>query len=70
MNIGEFKDGKPQQVLPPSLAEHESELAAFQKSCHDLMLKILTLFGIGLEVPTPVSCAISNMTVLQHPIDF
>lgn len=54
LNIGEFKDGKPQQVLPRSLVEAESELAAFHKSCHDLMLKILTLFGVGLEVCSPL----------------
>src|SRR6187402_2769892 len=50
MNFGEFINGKAQQPLPSSLGPHESELAQFQSYCHDMMLKILTLFAIGLEV--------------------
>jgi isopenicillin N synthase-like dioxygenase len=50
MNFGEFKDGKAQQPLPPSLQEKEPELNQFHDYCHDLMLKILRLFAIGLKV--------------------
>jgi isopenicillin N synthase-like dioxygenase len=50
MNFGEFIDGKAQQPLPPSLVNHEEDLAKFHKYCHDMMLKILKLFSIGLEV--------------------
>jgi isopenicillin N synthase-like dioxygenase len=50
MNLGGFLDGKAQQPLPPVLIDHEPELYAFQKYCHNLMNKILDLFAIGLEV--------------------
>lgn len=50
MNFGEFIDGKAQQPLPPSLIDHEEDLAKFHKYCHDMMLKILKLFSIGLKV--------------------
>jgi hypothetical protein len=53
MNLGEFIDGKAQQPLPPSLLGQEGELNKFHNYCHDLMLKILTLFAIGLEVSLP-----------------
>ena len=52
-NIGPFEDGKPQQVLPSALADHASEIEGFQKYCNDLVLKLLTLFGIGLEASPP-----------------
>jgi hypothetical protein len=54
MNFGEFKDGKAQQPLTPSLIDHEKDLANFHKYCHDMMLKILTLFSIGLKVFIPL----------------
>jgi isopenicillin N synthase-like dioxygenase len=50
MNLGEFVAGKAQQPLPRSFQDHEAELDKFQKYCHNLMLKILDLFAIGLEV--------------------
>jgi isopenicillin N synthase-like dioxygenase len=50
MNIGPFVNGKAQQPLPPAFAAHEPELDQFQKYCHGMMLKILTLFAIGLKV--------------------
>jgi hypothetical protein len=49
-NIGEFLHGKAQQPLPPSLQPHEADLASFEQYCRTLCLKLLTLFGIGLEV--------------------
>lgn len=50
MNFGEFMDGKPQQPLPEVLSSREVDLNAFQTYCNNLMLKILTLFAIGLNV--------------------
>ncbi|KAF4626127.1 hypothetical protein G7Y89_g12038 [Cudoniella acicularis] len=50
MNFGEFVDGKAQQPLSPALVDHEAELDQFHKYCHDMMLKILTLFAIGLKI--------------------
>lgn len=50
INFGEFSDGKAQQPLPPTLIDHESEISAFQDYCHNLCLKILDLFAIGLDV--------------------
>ena len=49
-NIAQFQNGKSQQVLPSILAEHENDIASFQKYCNDMVLKLLTLFSIGLEV--------------------
>ncbi|KAH8801550.1 oxidoreductase-like protein [Xylogone sp. PMI_703] len=50
INFGEFSNGKAQQPLPPTLINHEAELNAFQDYCHNLCLKILTLFGVGLDI--------------------
>lgn len=54
-NLAEFRDGKPQQPIPASLVDHEDDLYGFHKHCKRLVLKILTLFAIGLKV------LISNM---------
>jgi isopenicillin N synthase-like dioxygenase len=50
MNLGEFVDGKPQQLLPDVLSNREAELSAFQDRCKNLVSKILTLFAVGLHV--------------------
>lgn len=50
MNFGEFTDGKAQQPLPPSLAAHEAELNHFGGLCHELCIKLLRLFALGLKV--------------------
>jgi hypothetical protein len=50
MNFGEFVDGKPQQPLPEVLSSRLADLASFEGYCNKLMLKILTLFAIGLDV--------------------
>lgn len=49
-NLTQFRDGKAQQPLPPALVPHERELSAFSDYCHNLCLKILRLFAIGLQV--------------------
>ncbi|TVY55659.1 UPF0676 protein [Lachnellula cervina] len=50
MNLGEFVQGKAQQPLPPAFTDNEADLDAFQKYCHAMMMKILTLFAIGLQI--------------------
>ena len=50
MNFGEFVEGKAQQPLPPVLQSHEADIDQFSTYCHDLIVKILTLFAIGLKV--------------------
>ncbi|KAF6222139.1 hypothetical protein HO133_001225 [Letharia lupina] len=50
MNFGEFTDGKAQQPLPPSLASHEAELYHFGVLCHELCIKLLRLFALGLRI--------------------
>ncbi|RDW88580.1 clavaminate synthase-like protein [Coleophoma cylindrospora] len=51
MNFGEFLNGKAQQILPPALIDHENDIEQFEDYCFNLCMKILTLFGIGLEIP-------------------
>lgn len=50
-NIAEFLNGHAQQPLPPSLAPHKADLSAFFTYCHELCLRILKLFAIGLAIP-------------------
>ncbi|KAF8449741.1 hypothetical protein BDZ91DRAFT_751695 [Kalaharituber pfeilii] len=50
LNFGDFVDGKAQQPLPASLIEHEVELAQYQELCHNLCMRLLRLFAIGLEI--------------------
>lgn len=50
MNFGDFKDGKAQQPLPPSLAPHEEEINGFANLCNKTCTRILTLLALGLQV--------------------
>ncbi|KAF8425109.1 hypothetical protein EV426DRAFT_596378 [Tirmania nivea] len=50
LNFGEFSNGKAQQPLPPSLVPHEVELAEFADLCHELCLRLLRLFALGLNI--------------------
>jgi isopenicillin N synthase-like dioxygenase len=50
MNFGDFKDGKAQQPLPPSLSPHEAEINSFAELCNKTCTRILTLLALGLEV--------------------
>ncbi|WYZ38663.1 hypothetical protein EsH8_III_000577 [Colletotrichum jinshuiense] len=52
-NFGEFKDGKAQQPLPPTIQPDEPFLNFFRDQCHALCLELLELLGIGLEVDPP-----------------
>ncbi|KAK1687972.1 2OG-Fe(II) oxygenase superfamily protein [Colletotrichum godetiae] len=49
-NFGEFKDGKAQQPLPPTIQSDEPFLNSFRDQCHSLCLELLELLGIGLDV--------------------
>ncbi|GFF47634.1 UPF0676 protein C1494.01 [Aspergillus udagawae] len=51
MNFGEFKDGKAQQPLPPSLAPHEAEIGQFASLCSKTCNRILKLLALGLQIP-------------------
>ncbi|KAJ5101804.1 hypothetical protein NUU61_004026 [Penicillium alfredii] len=51
MNFGDFKDGKAQQPLPPSLAPHETEIHDFAALCNKTCTRILNLLALGLEMP-------------------
>ncbi|KAJ5496743.1 hypothetical protein N7463_008730 [Penicillium fimorum] len=51
MNFGDFKDGKAQQPLPPSLSPHEAEINDFGELCNKTCTRILTLLALGLEIP-------------------
>ena len=53
-NLAEFSDGKPQQLIPASLASHENELYEFHKHCNNMVMKILGLFAIALQVRVPL----------------
>lgn len=54
MNFGEFKDGKAQQILPPTLAPYEANLDRFRFLCDELCMKLLRLLAFGLRVCDPV----------------
>lgn len=49
-NLGEFHEGKAQQSLPERLIRHEPEIGHFERLCHDLCMRILRLFALGLNV--------------------
>ena len=49
MNFGEFIDGKAQQALAPAIATHEAEIHHFYDTCHELCIKLLKLFALGLK---------------------
>ncbi|KAL1980153.1 hypothetical protein VTN96DRAFT_4584 [Rasamsonia emersonii] len=51
MNFGEFKNGKAQQPLPPSLIPHEAELDHFATSCNRTCARVMKLLALGLEIP-------------------
>ncbi|KAJ3493785.1 hypothetical protein NLG97_g4513 [Lecanicillium saksenae] len=49
-NIGLFKDGKPQQPLPPTIIPDQARLEAFRDVCTAMCSKLLRLIGNGLGV--------------------
>lgn len=53
MNFGEFRDGKAQQPLPPTLAPHEAEIGHFASLCNQTCTQIMSLLALGLEVSNP-----------------
>lgn len=51
-NIGEFRDGEPQQKMPPVLSTDSAmkQLETFENACKETCDKVLDLIGLGLEV--------------------
>ncbi|TQV93536.1 oxidoreductase, 2OG-Fe(II) oxygenase family [Cordyceps javanica] len=49
-NIGLFKDGKPQQPLPPTIIPDQARLESFRDACTAMCTKLLRLIGNGLGV--------------------
>jgi hypothetical protein len=49
-NMSKFGDTDYQQKLPPILMQHWPEIVGFQKQCHTVTLKVLTLFALALNV--------------------
>ena len=49
-NMGKFADPTYKQNLPPIIASHWTEIQVFQKECHAVTLKVLTLFALALNV--------------------
>ncbi|KAF3902783.1 hypothetical protein AA313_de0204757 [Arthrobotrys entomopaga] len=50
LNFGEFQAGKAQQPLPASLTDSETFLSDFFDSCHNLCIRLLQLFAMGLKI--------------------
>ena len=73
MNFREFANGKAQQPLPPSLDSHEAELSHFGVLCHELCIKLLRLFALGLRVckfvhPLKISC-LTGLRSIQMKVE-
>ena len=49
-NMGKFIDPDYKQKLPPILLLHWNEIQTFQKECHTVTLRVLTLFALALNV--------------------
>ena len=49
-NIGEFKDGHPQQPFPEPLVAQDATVGHFMESCHALCNRIHKLFAKGLHI--------------------
>lgn len=52
INFGEFINGKAQQALAPALAPYEADIHHFYNLCHELCIKLLKLFALGLKART------------------
>ncbi|MCJ1247746.1 hypothetical protein MMC30_004961 [Trapelia coarctata] len=49
-NFKAFKDSKAQQPIPKSLEPNETQISHFYDLCHQLCIKLLELFAIGLKI--------------------
>lgn len=60
VNFGDFVDGKSSQPLAPVLSSSEAKIGDFQTQCHNLCLRLLRLFALGLQVSrrVPIKLAI------------
>jgi hypothetical protein len=61
--MGKFADPEYQQNLPPILLKHWTEIKGFQQQCYVVTLKVLTLFGLALNVPLLPN----NELILSYP---
>lgn len=52
-NIGELRDGQPQQPMPKALEKYVDELVQFEARCRAVCNRILDLLALGLEVEEP-----------------
>ncbi|KAF3910899.1 hypothetical protein ABW20_dc0108202 [Dactylellina cionopaga] len=50
LNFGEFQDSKAQQAMPTALVDNEQDLSDFFDSCHNLCVRLLQLFAMGLKI--------------------
>jgi hypothetical protein len=69
--MGKFADKEYQQdLLPPILKSHWTEIQQFQQECHAVTMKVLTLFGLALNVlPSRIQGNIScRMITSQNSI--
>ena len=48
--MGKFAEPEYQQKLPPILMKHWTEIQGFQQQCYSVTMKVLTLFGLALNV--------------------
>lgn len=48
--MGRFSATECPKNMPPILKAHWPEIVEFQKLCHQLTLKVLTLFALALDV--------------------
>lgn len=51
-NIGEFRNGKPQQDMPPTFSNDDAmkQLTTFEDACKKTCNMVLDLLGLGLEL--------------------
>lgn len=67
MNFGEFRNGKAQQPLPPSLAPHEAEIDRFASLCNQACAQILNLLALGLGVFALSLSSILDISLTNSP---
>ena len=64
INFGEFINGKAQQALAPTLAPHEADIHHFYNLCHELSIKLLKLFALGLKART-VTISLIDVALME-----
>ncbi|KAL8974721.1 MAG: hypothetical protein Q9197_001052 [Variospora fuerteventurae] len=49
-NLGEFVDGKAQQLMPHALVDYQKDFDDFAAQCRTLCMQLLRLFALGLKI--------------------